>query len=248
MPQPALVMIHGLLGSLSYFRPRDRLKNAEAHPVDLLGYGSRREVDPAGLSLSAQANHVAEYIETKTKGKIWLLVHSMGGAVATLLLDRHSPPVAGVINQEGNFTLKDAFLSGAIARKDPAAWADELRAMQQDPRAWLAKNGIGPTEERIEWAAHILHNQPASTVHAMSRSIVKETGDPAYLAAVKRRVDSGLAIHLIAGEHSAAGWDVPGFVRRAARSDLVMPGCGHFPMLEQPDAFCWAVDRILEQA
>jgi pimeloyl-ACP methyl ester carboxylesterase len=168
--------------------------------------------------------------------------------VATLLLDRHPGRITGLITQEGNFTLKDAFWSGTIARMDPDAWAGEFGRMRQDPVAWLGRSGVEASPERIAWAEHILHNQPAATVHAMSRAIVRETGDPEYLAAVRRFVDRAVPIHLIAGERSAAGWDVPDFVRRSARSDVVMPGCGHLPMLEQPDAFCREIDRILATA
>ena len=79
----------------------------------------------------------------------------------------------------------------------------------------------------------------------MSNAIVEETLTPAYLDLVRRVVDRGVPIHLIAGERSAKEWDVPGFVRAAARSYTKIPATGHVMMLENPDAFCDAVNAIL---
>ena len=55
-------------------------------------------------------------------------------------------------------------------------------------------------------------------------------------------------MHWVAGERSAADWDVPDFVRRAARSYTVQPGAGHLMMLEDPDAFCQIVNEIMCRA
>ncbi len=55
-------------------------------------------------------------------------------------------------------------------------------------------------------------------------------------------------MHLVAGERSAADWDVPDFVRRAARSYTEQPGAGHLMMLEDPDAFCQIVNEIMRRA
>ena len=79
----------------------------------------------------------------------------------------------------------------------------------------------------------------------MSRAIVEETRDPDFMQAVQAVVDVGLPIHLIAGERSAAAWDVPDFVRRAAHSYTEQPDAGHLMMLEAPDAFCRIVDECL---
>lgn len=42
-------------------------------------------------------------------------------------------------------------------------------------------------------------------------------------------------VHLVAGERSAGGWDVPDWAKTAAASDTVVPGVGHMMMLEEPD-------------
>ena len=66
---------------------------------------------------------------------------------------------------------------------------------------WLTRCGVEPTEQRVTWAKQILANQPAATVYAMSRSLVGQTESPDFLGAVRRVVDRGIRVHLIAGEN-----------------------------------------------
>jgi len=245
--RPVLAMINGLVGSLVYFDPAGRISAARVVACDLLGYGRLRDVPLENMTLQTQVDHVAGQIEALNAGRVWVLAHSMGGAIAMLLADQRPELIRGMINVEGNFTLKDTFWSAKIAAMSADEWADKYRQMQGDIPGWLTQCGIEPTpQKRIEWGTHLLEHQPASTVHAVSRVIVKETSQPGYLEAVRRVVDRGLPIHLIAGEHSAAAWDVPGFVRKAAASDTVIGDAGHVMMLERPDEFCRVIDNLLQ--
>jgi pimeloyl-ACP methyl ester carboxylesterase len=79
----------------------------------------------------------------------------------------------------------------------------------------------------------------------MAGSVIRETGAPAYPELV-RRVVRRTPIHLLAGERSAAGWDVPDWVRAAARSSLVIPDTGHMMMLEDPAGFCRRLRAVIE--
>jgi pimeloyl-ACP methyl ester carboxylesterase len=252
MNKPPLLMIHGLVGTLDYFDPRRRIESAEVHTIDLLGFGSQRERRSGGgadarggLTLQSQVEHVASWMVSRSSGPVWLLGHSMGGAVAMLAADQHPELVSGIINVEGNFTLKDAFWSSAIIAKSPKEWSKEYREMLRDVPLWLTRCGIEPTAQRVRWATGILESQPADTVYAMSKALVEETRVPTYLDAVHRVIDGDVPIHLIAGARSARDWDVPRFVRAAARSYIEIARAGHIMMLEEPEAFCRAVDTII---
>jgi pimeloyl-ACP methyl ester carboxylesterase len=245
MGKPTVIMVHGLVGSLRYFDPQKRLPHVNIVAEDLLGYGLNRGVPPDRLTLAAQADHVAQRIDESPAEKLWLLGHSMGGAVAVLAAERRPERVCGLINVEGNFTEKDAFWSRKIAEKRPDEWAEEYRQMQSDPARWLERCDVEPDPQRTAWARHILEHQPATTVYAMAKAILAETLCPSHLDTVGRLLARGLPMHLVAGAKSAADWDVPDFVRTAAASYTEQPGVGHLMMLEDPDGFCRIVWSVL---
>jgi pimeloyl-ACP methyl ester carboxylesterase len=243
-----LVMIHGLLGSMHYFSPDKYLEGITVHTCDLMGYGARQQ-DVAGttLTIEEQARSVARYLRERVDQPCWLLGHSVGGAVTMLAAELEPARVRGIISVEGNFTLNDAFWCSKIAALPESDWLTELQMMMDDPGAWLRRSDIEPTPQRIEWARSILHNQPAPTIQAMARAVVKETSDPAYLRRVRSVVESGMPVCLLAGEKSASGWDVPAWTRSAARDDLIQKGAGHMMMLEDPATFCGIVRSIVER-
>lgn len=245
MHKLTLLMIHGLIGSLDYFDPALRIQYAGVHTLDLLGYGDLRGVDKDRLTLKAQTEHIVSRMASLPNRPVWLLGHSMGGAVAMLAAAQRPELVRGIINVEGNFTLKDAFWSSRIIAKPPAEWSKQYHVMLADISKCVADWDIKPSEQRIEWAARILKHQSSETVYAMSKAIVEETDDPTYLGAVRRVVERGIPIHLIAGERSAEDWDVPDLVRDAARSYTKIAQAGHAMMLEEPAAFCQTIDAIL---
>jgi pimeloyl-ACP methyl ester carboxylesterase len=245
MPKPPLLLVHGMIGSLAYFDPAARITRASVHPIDLPGYGSLGNAGPEQLSLTCQADHVVACLKEISRQPAWLLGHSMGGAVVMLAADRAPDLVAGIINVEGNFTLKDAFWSTRIVRKTPEDWADEYRRMQADVPAWLTRCGIDPDPRREAWMTQVLANQSADTVYAISRAIIEETRPPAYLETIRRVTEQNLPLHLIAGQKSASAWDVPDFVRAAAASYTEQADVGHLMMLEEPGEFCRLVDACL---
>ena len=247
MDKPRLVLIHGIVGTLDYFNPAARIARADVHVVDLLGYGSRRSVPAGQLNLSSQANHVAAFIDSAGLNRVWLLAHSMGGAVAMILADRRPDLVSGIINVEGNFTLKDAFWSRKIVANTPDDWSDEYEAQTRDFPATLRHWGIEPTPERVEWIRQILANQPARTVYAMARAILAETRESEFLPIVRRIIERDVPLHLVAGEHSAEGRGIPDFVREKARSYTEIADAGHLMMLERPEEFCRVIDAILAE-
>lgn len=97
----------------------------------------------------------------------------------------------------------------------------------------LAGSGIDPRADRIHIAALWLKHQPVSTLHAMARSVVEVTGDLGYQTLVKT-VFTSVPVHLLAGEHSASGWDAPDLATQHAKSVTVMPSTGHLMMLQDP--------------
>ncbi|MDN0077312.1 alpha/beta hydrolase [Crenobacter sp. SG2303] len=245
MTQPvSLVLIHGLIGTLNSLQVAKSLSPYLMIAPDLLGYGRQAERLPA--SLSDQVDYLAELIGKETDGPVALLGHSVGGAIAMLLADRHPDRVAAVVNVEGNFTLNDAFWSASVA-KQPVAEVDALiDGFRTDPAAWLARSEVEATEENLVEARRWLACQGGATVRAMGRAVVEATGVPEY-SQILRRVFARTPVHLVAGERSRPGWDVSDWALSAAASVTVMPGVGHMMMLEDPVGFSRMIAGLFDR-
>ena len=243
---PALLLVHGLFGSLSAPLVVDAFGPLRTLAPDLLGYGALAHEDLSGLRLEDQADHLAATLDDEGVERADVVGHSVGGAVAVLLAARHPDRVRALVSVEGNLTPPDAFWSAELAGRS----LDEIELMVEDYRrdvaGWIAAAGVVPTRERVRVAAQWLDNQPAATLRAQARAVVEATGREDYLGDLRAALDDGLALHLVAGERSRAGWHVPADVEDAARSSTTVPGCGHLMMLESPDGFAAAVTGAIE--
>jgi pimeloyl-ACP methyl ester carboxylesterase len=210
---------------------------------DLPGYGRNQGAGP--VSVEAAAEHVRAEIRAAGFDRAHIAGHSVGGAVAVVLAHHHPEMVLSVIDVEGNFTLKDAFWSAKIAQMHAAEADALLESYREDPAGWLSRNGIEPSAERVAAATLGLRSQPASTVQAMARSVVETTARTQYLDDVREILDRGTPFHLVAGERSRDGWDVPDFVAARASSMTIQPGVGHMMMLENPAEFFGIIARLV---
>jgi pimeloyl-ACP methyl ester carboxylesterase len=240
-----VVFVHGLfqmlgdLGAAQFLAPRPILI------PDLPGYASNRSMNRSEVSVEHAVEYLHQQIHSAGFDKAHIVGHSVGGAIAVLLASRYPNHVASVINVEGNFTLKDAFWSAGIANMDAREAEVLLDGYAVDPAGWLTQAGITPTAEALAAAQRGLSAQPAATVQAMARSVIQATSEPSYLEEVKGLLASGIPFHLVAGERSRAGWDVPDFVLRDATSLTIQPGVGHMMMLEDRLGFLEIVRRLV---
>jgi pimeloyl-ACP methyl ester carboxylesterase len=237
-----LLLIHGLFGRLSDPNILSAFGDREVFAPDLLGYGENREVDTSKLALADQADHVAAWLRGQYVKPVHVVGHSIGGAVAMLLADRHPDLCASVTSIEGNFTLKDAFWSARIAQTPLAEVETIIAGYQADVPAWLRGAGAEPAAWAVEVAISWLHNQPASTIKAEAQAVVAATTPPSYLEAVKRIFESK-PVYLIAGARARAGWDVPSWALEMAAGYSEIADTGHLMMLEKPQEFAQAVLR-----
>jgi len=237
-----ICLVHGLFGHLR----APEIKNAFGQEAvvsapDLLGYGAFMKAATDGLSLRDQAEHVISQIQANHGNSVHLVGHSVGGAVAMLVA--HSKPdlVRSVISVEGNFTLKDAFWSSEIAKKADYEVEEIVSGYQKDPDAWMNAAIPNPTDLSARLAKEWLDNQPASTIKAQAAAVVAATGDKSYLETVRSIMASRIPVHLIAGAHSASGWDTPDWANQLCTSRINLPNAGHLMMVEDPKRFAQAV-------
>lgn len=232
-----VVFVHGLVGSLADARTIAMVRPAVVLCPELLGYGTASEREPGRITIEAQVDHVRAAVDSDIPGaRLHLVGHSVGGVIAMAFAHRFPNRVACVINVEGNFTLADAFWSAQLARMTPSEASEMLAGDRADPARWLRSSGVEPADELVRSAAELLDFQPASTIHAMARAVVDFTGRPGY-ATLLREVFEHTPVHLVAGQRSRSGWDVPGWALAAATSYTEIPEAGHMVMLEAPHEF-----------
>lgn len=238
-----ILFVHGLIGHMR--APEIAAAFGErALTPDLLGYGEN-EADAREITLPGQVEYLRRLLMERGIGRAHIAGHSIGGAIAVLFARTYPDNTESVISIEGNFTLKDAFWSKSLAEMPIDGVERSLQNDRSDLEGWLRASGVEPTPERLEAARSHLHNQPASTMRAMAKSVVDITASPGYLDGVMTVLNNGTRVHLLAGERSRSAWDVPAFVLDNADM-TVLPGTGHLVTIESPQAFCSAVARLTE--
>lgn len=244
MVNAPIVLLHGLMGTLRLPEIASQL-SPDAIAPDLLGYGQHGQITSSAISLDAQVAHVKAIITSAFDDRpVHLVGHSVGGVVAMLFAAAYPDRVSRIVSVEGNFTLNDAFWSASVARMTPTQAEQMLRGFRADLPAWLGRSGIAASPAALQVAERWLHHQPASTVRAMARSVVAVTGERTYLATLQT-VFGAHPVHLLAGERSRPGWDVPAWAEAQCASSVVLPGTGHMMMLEDTAAFVTVVRDML---
>jgi pimeloyl-ACP methyl ester carboxylesterase len=239
-----LILIHGLLGSLSFFEPEKYLSEINVFTPDMYCYGNSTCLED--LSLQEQADYIEKIIIKEIKKPVWLLGHSVGGAIATILASKNPNIVKGLIHVEGNFTLNDAFWCQKIAKMDYELWKEEYRKICINPKGWLKESNIRVTSERETWANEILKYQTALSAQKVAKAVVSATGSVDYEEKLNNIIKNKIPVHLIAGEFSKDGWDVPKNYSETASSFTIVEKTGHMMMLEKPKEFCDIIQNIVK--
>ncbi len=258
MPSSAsapVVLIHGLFGHLHDDRILGAFGDTPVHAPDLVGYGSLVNktamggTDNAGLTLRDQAKNIVKYIRRNKLDPVHLVGHSVGGAVAVLVAADYPDLVASLTSVEGNFTIEDAFWSAQLADKPDSEVEAIIDLYRSNPDAWIQDAGVTLNDWTQALAVSWIENQPASTIQAQARAVVSATSTDIYLGLVRMLLKSDMPFHLICGERSRTGWNVPDWVRELATSDTTIANTGHLMMAENPQAFANAIlGAILQSA
>jgi lipase len=222
MTEP-IFFIHGLFHVLFALNAPMHFAARPVLMPDLLGYGKNFDTPRGKISVTTQADYIESLLKATGYERAHFVAHSVGG----------------------NFTLKDAFWSQAIASMTDVEAKELLENYQTNPAGWLARSGIAPTPERTAIADRSLRMQPYTTLLAMARSVIEITASGIYLQDVEKILDKGIPVHLVAGENSRDSWDVPEFVLRRAVSMTVQPFVGHLMMLEDPASFLDIIEHCV---
>jgi pimeloyl-ACP methyl ester carboxylesterase len=251
---PVLVMLHGFPGSSFDWRHVVAALASRWRIVtlDFLGHGLSAKPDRA-YSLFAQADLVEELLAARGVTRASLLAHDMGDTVAAELLVRASVEWMACVLTNGSIFIDMAELTAG--QKLLLSLPDEMAAAEAAPtvellvaalRATCAPDADLPEGELVGLAELIVRDGGNRLLPRTIRYVEERrehegrwTGaierHPAPLTIVWGDVDP-IAVWPMAERLHTANPD----------STLVrLPGIGHYPMLEAPDAFGAALEHAL---
>jgi len=245
---PAVVLLHGLTGSLAYFRPYAERLGRTHHvvAVDLPGHGGSDAVEP--FTFSEAAGVMADAVEAAGVERPVVLGHSFGAPLAVAWAAQSE--VAGIVacSPVGMVPL-ELHRAGMVLPFH--------RALALTEPAWGAAAARLPASRRVIFGWFVGMADLDGLEPAMGREMLRDAGRAAPvvrsvlgplatldLAGLARDVSAPALV--LWGDRDAGGWESgPPLVAALHAIEVVLPGVGHMPMLEAPYAFTTAVRTFL---
>jgi proline iminopeptidase len=258
--KPVMVFLHGWGGSARYWRSTAAVlcDRFDCLLYDLRGFGRSRlpQLHPEATStdyrLEAYATDLVELLDRLGLERVSLNAHSMGASIAVLLLGSVTDRVdRAILTCSGIFEYDEAAFAafyqfGGYVVKFRSRWLHQLPLVPQLFMARFLHRSIPATERQAFVEDFTLADEAAALGTIFTSVSLKAVEEmPAAFAAVT------VPTLLVAGEFDRI---IPAKLgRQAASLNPAIEYCeiaqtGHFPMLEDPDAYLAAVDRFLSIA
>jgi pimeloyl-ACP methyl ester carboxylesterase len=233
---PALVFVHGWScdrgywsGQLAAFSDRHQVV-----AVDLAGHGESGGGRQT-WTMAAFGDDVAAVVRHLGLGEVVLIGHSMGGDVVVETALRLGDQVLGVVWADTYSSLGDP-----PTREELEGFAAPFREdFVAATRAFVRRISGPAPADLVEWvAADMSAAPPEVAIEVMEHAVGNE---PAVLAALPRLTAPVVAIN--AGHRPTDSEALRGHGVRA----VVMPGVGHFLMLEDPATFNRLLGEVVDE-
>jgi pimeloyl-ACP methyl ester carboxylesterase len=231
---PALVFVHGWSCDRSYWKgqvqPFSRAYKVVA--IDLAGHGAsgmgRRD-----WSMASYGDDVAAVVNKLGLQRVILIGHSMGGDVIAEAAKRLEGRVAGLIMVD---TYKD--LASGRTVEQVESFVSHYRDRFKDSVPPLVRSFFLPSSDPklVEWVANDMASAPPAVgLSAMKHALLYKSQMPAALQQLKLKT--------IAINPDNSPSDLVS-LQRYGIEVMIMPGVGHFLMMEDPERF----NKILKEA
>ena len=233
---PALVFVHGWSCDRRYWSGQ-LAAFSDRHPVvavDLAGHGESGG-GRQGWTMAAFGDDVAAVVRHLGLGEVVLIGHSMGGDVVVETALRLGDQVLGVVWADTYDTLGDP-----PTRAELEEFVAPFREDFVTAAAALVRRMAGPAAaDLVEWvAADMSAAPPEIAIEVLEQAVGNE---PAVLAALPK-----LTAPVVAINPGYRPTDTEALRRHGVRA-VVMPGVGHFLMLEDPGTFNRLLGAVVDE-
>lgn len=236
---PLVVWLHGLgESSLCYaaISEHSAMQGYRHVLVDLPGYGHSPRPDEA-YRLDEAATELASWLGTLGEPAI-LIGHSMGGVLTQLIAERAPTVVRAIIDVDGNLSLGDCNFSSKVAAYPLnvflATGFDELRDS-------VYRDGVENLPLRGYYASMCFADPKVLYRHAQDLVELSTTEDLAG-----RLTKLAVPALYIAGSPDGACKRSKELLVTSVARWLIVEPAGHWPFLDQPDAFANLVVDFLK--
>lgn len=249
---PVIVMIHGFTGSKENWYPLVTQLAGEyrLRIPDLPGWGQSQRREGQDYGFVAQAGRVAAFIREVSPGEpVVLLGHSMGGGIAALVAARHPDLVSrvGLLDAAGVRFRDNRFGREVLDGNNPFAVSDEATLRRYidtvflDPEAkpWVpwpvSEVVIARRRHDAAFEQRVLDRIGRSDERFAPGEAAGDIDQPALLLWCRQdAVIDASALELYAA-------------RMPQSQRVLLDGCGHMSLMEQPDAVARAVKGLIEE-
>jgi pimeloyl-ACP methyl ester carboxylesterase len=248
---PPILLLHGLGGTWQYWSRTMELLAGSARCIalDLPGFG-QSDTPPGGFSLDSASDNLAAALRSLGGAPAVVCGHSLGGPLAARFAIRHPDAVSRLV------------LVGPSGLAPASPWQHRaLRAvpgynlLQRAPLPW--ERWLLPIAPLRRAFLGLLVDNTSAVDPALVLRILEGARDaraitPAVHASFATRLDDdaplvSAPISAIWGERDrmVPPSDAEILVRVAPASEVhFLPGCGHLPMVERPEAFADLLRRL----
>jgi pimeloyl-ACP methyl ester carboxylesterase len=248
---PTIVMIHGFTGSKENWYPVARELRGRYRLVipDLPGWGASERKPDADYGFVAQAERVAAFIRAVSPGKpVVVLGHSMGGGIAALVAARHPELVSrlGLFDAAGVRFDDNTFGEEVVAGNNPFA-VNDAASLRRYFDVLFHDRAKAPW---VPWPASVGYVRHRRADAAFEQSVLDRIGrGPERFLPGDEAANIGQPALLLWCRQDAV-IDASALDLYAARMPqarkVLLEGCGHMSITEQPHNVAVAVMELVE--
>lgn len=251
---PLVVLVHGFTGSKENWVPLARALDGAYDLVipDLAGWGDSQRITGADYGYPVQMARLARFIETveqRNGRKVVLVGHSMGGGIAALLAARRPDLVAraGLLDASGVRFGDNAFGRDVLAGRNPFEVRDTATLQRYLDILFLGDEG----RPWIPWPANRIYIARRVRDAAFEQRVLDGIGrsDARFLPGDEAERITQPTLLLWCRQDAVIDASALGLygARIPQATRVLLDGCGHMSLMEQPESVAGAIEMLIER-